>query len=110
MLDVENAIWGYSIGTRLVDEFLAKSDVSRRVDFKEIADVIAKVLLIAGSKIVDMAGIPRSTRIHRLWLIEEEEYVAANNSNKKQDGPNHNTHNYYSAANVTVSHAKVTIS
>nr|CAB3458766.1 unnamed protein product [Digitaria exilis] len=34
---------GYNIGTRLVDEFLAKSNVSRCVDFKETADVIAKV-------------------------------------------------------------------
>ncbi|KAF8668910.1 hypothetical protein HU200_045890 [Digitaria exilis] len=34
---------GYNIGTRLVDEFLAKSNVSRCVDFKETADVIAKL-------------------------------------------------------------------
>ncbi|RZC65588.1 hypothetical protein C5167_009278 [Papaver somniferum] len=35
--------WGYDIGIRLIDEFLAKSNVSRCVDFKESADVIAKV-------------------------------------------------------------------
>lgn len=35
---------GYNIGVRLIDEFLAKSNVSRCVDFKETADVIAKVL------------------------------------------------------------------
>ncbi|XP_039833792.1 trafficking protein particle complex subunit 3-like isoform X2 [Panicum virgatum] len=34
---------GYNIGTRLIDEFLAKSNVSRCVDFKETADVIAKL-------------------------------------------------------------------
>ncbi|RLN35841.1 trafficking protein particle complex subunit 3 [Panicum miliaceum] len=34
---------GYNIGTRLVDEFLAKSNVSRCADFKETADVIAKL-------------------------------------------------------------------
>ncbi|KAJ0015085.1 hypothetical protein Pint_20135 [Pistacia integerrima] len=34
---------GYNIGIRLVDEFLAKSNVSRCVDFKETAEVIAKV-------------------------------------------------------------------
>ncbi|XP_074587410.1 uncharacterized protein LOC141843255 [Curcuma longa] len=34
---------GYNIGVRLIDEFLAKSNVSRCVDFKETADVIAKV-------------------------------------------------------------------
>lgn len=37
---------GYNIGVRLIDEFLAKSNVSRCVDFKETADVIAKVLLL----------------------------------------------------------------
>jgi hypothetical protein len=35
---------GYNIGIRLIDEFLAKSNVSRCVDFRETADVIAKVL------------------------------------------------------------------
>jgi Transport protein particle (TRAPP) component len=34
---------GYNIGVRLIDEFLAKSNVSRCVDFRETADVIAKV-------------------------------------------------------------------
>ncbi|GAA0138415.1 hypothetical protein LIER_00167 [Lithospermum erythrorhizon] len=34
---------GYNMGIRLVDEFLAKSNVSRCVDFKETAEVIAKV-------------------------------------------------------------------
>ncbi|PNX97304.1 trafficking protein particle complex subunit 3-like protein [Trifolium pratense] len=33
---------GYNIGIRLIDEFLAKSNVSRCVDFRETADVIAK--------------------------------------------------------------------
>ncbi|CAA0841766.1 Transport protein particle (TRAPP) component [Striga hermonthica] len=34
---------GYNIGVRLVDEFLAKSNVARCVDFRETAEVIAKV-------------------------------------------------------------------
>ncbi|KAL8142525.1 hypothetical protein V2J09_015557 [Rumex salicifolius] len=34
---------GYNIGVRLIDEFLAKSNISRCVDFKETAEVIAKV-------------------------------------------------------------------
>lgn len=38
---------GYNIGVRLVDEFLAKSNVSRCVDFRETAEVIAKVLLFS---------------------------------------------------------------
>ncbi|KAJ0044851.1 hypothetical protein Pint_04247 [Pistacia integerrima] len=34
---------GYNMGIRLIDEFLAKSNVSRCVDFKETAEVTAKV-------------------------------------------------------------------
>ncbi|KAL5131141.1 Trafficking protein particle complex subunit 3 [Glycine soja] len=34
---------GYNIGIRLIDEFLAKSNVSRCNDFRETTDVIAKV-------------------------------------------------------------------
>ncbi|GBG71644.1 hypothetical protein CBR_g9060 [Chara braunii] len=34
---------GYNIGIRLIDEFLAKANISRCTDFKETADVIAKV-------------------------------------------------------------------
>mmetsp|Transcript_22003 Transcript_22003/g.70870 ORF Transcript_22003/g.70870 Transcript_22003/m.70870 type:complete len:192 (+) Transcript_22003:61-636(+) len=34
---------GYNIGTRLIDEFLAKSGVSNCADFTETADVVAKV-------------------------------------------------------------------
>ena len=38
---------GYNIGIRLIDEFLAKSNVSGCVDFKETAEVIAKVIIVA---------------------------------------------------------------
>lgn len=34
---------GYNIGVRLIDEFLAKANVSRCSDFRESADIIAKV-------------------------------------------------------------------
>jgi len=34
---------GYNIGLRLIDEFLARSNLGRCKDFKETADVIAKV-------------------------------------------------------------------
>ncbi|GKB52454.1 trafficking protein particle complex subunit 3-like protein, partial [Tanacetum coccineum] len=34
---------GYNIGIRLIDEFLAKSNVTRCVDFRETAEFIAKV-------------------------------------------------------------------
>ena len=34
---------GYNIGVRLIDEFLAKANITRCTDFKESADIIAKV-------------------------------------------------------------------
>eukprot|EP00741_Cyanophora_paradoxa_P000212 tig00000402_g205.t1 len=34
---------GYNIGARLIDEFLAKSNITRCVDFRETAEVIGKV-------------------------------------------------------------------
>ena len=34
---------GYNIGTRLIDEFLAKSNVKQCADFTETADIVAKV-------------------------------------------------------------------
>eukprot|EP00811_Abedinium_folium_P007000 NODE_16458_length_993_cov_11.946882.p1 GENE.NODE_16458_length_993_cov_11.946882~~NODE_16458_length_993_cov_11.946882.p1 ORF type:complete len:195 (+),score=77.91 NODE_16458_length_993_cov_11.946882:142-726(+) len=36
---------GYNIGLRIVDEFLAKSGVSRCTDFRETCEVVAKVAL-----------------------------------------------------------------
>lgn len=34
---------GYNIGIRLIEDFLARSNVGRCHDFRETADVIAKV-------------------------------------------------------------------
>lgn len=34
---------GYNIGTRLIEEFLAKSSLGRCADFKDVGEVIAKV-------------------------------------------------------------------
>lgn len=34
---------GYNIGVRLIEDFLARSSVGRCHDFRETADVIAKV-------------------------------------------------------------------
>ncbi|PFH54205.1 hypothetical protein AMATHDRAFT_44742 [Amanita thiersii Skay4041] len=34
---------GYSIGTRLIEDFLAKSNLGRCADFREVGEVIAKV-------------------------------------------------------------------
>lgn len=35
---------GYGIGTRLIEDFLAKSNLGRCSDFREVGEVIAKVL------------------------------------------------------------------
>lgn len=35
---------GYNIGTRLIEEFLAKTGALKCTDFREMADMIAKVL------------------------------------------------------------------
>lgn len=34
---------GYNIGTRLIEDFLAKSNLGRCNDFKEVGEVVAKV-------------------------------------------------------------------
>ncbi|XP_021993225.1 trafficking protein particle complex subunit 3 isoform X5 [Helianthus annuus] len=45
---------GYNIGIRLIDEFLAKSNVTRCVDFRETAEVIAKMDMDSDSIKVDL--------------------------------------------------------
>lgn len=34
---------GYNIGTRLIEDFLAKSGMGRCADFREVGEVVAKV-------------------------------------------------------------------
>ena len=41
---------GYNIGIRLIEDLLARSDIGRCNDFRETADVIAKVKVIISSK------------------------------------------------------------
>lgn len=36
---------GYNIGTRLIEDFLAKSGVGRCADFKEVGEVVSKVCM-----------------------------------------------------------------
>lgn len=38
-----NSVRGYNIGVRLIEDFLARSNTGRCHDFRETADVIAKV-------------------------------------------------------------------
>ncbi|OIW02248.1 hypothetical protein TanjilG_15131 [Lupinus angustifolius] len=45
LTDLEEVDEGYNIGIHLIDEFLAKSNVSKSVDFREATDVIANVLV-----------------------------------------------------------------
>lgn len=48
---------GYNIGMRLIEDFLAKSNVGRCANFRETADMIAKVGLFGrgggGKKLMD---------------------------------------------------------
>lgn len=37
---------GYNIGTRLIEDFLAKSNLGRCSDFKDVGEVVAKVCFI----------------------------------------------------------------
>ena len=34
---------GFNIGTRLIEDFLAKSNIGRCADFREVGEVVAKV-------------------------------------------------------------------
>lgn len=34
---------GYNIGTRLIEDFLARSNIGRCADFREVGEVVAKV-------------------------------------------------------------------
>ena len=38
---------GYNIGTRLIEDFLARSNMGRCADFREVGEVVAKVRLLA---------------------------------------------------------------
>ena len=38
---------GYNIGVRLIEDFLARSNIGRCNDFRETADVIAKVSCVS---------------------------------------------------------------
>lgn len=38
---------GYNIGTRLIEDFLARSGIGRCADFKDVGEVVAKVCKIA---------------------------------------------------------------
>ena len=40
---------GYNIGTRLIEDFLARSGLGRCADFREVGEVVAKVRASASS-------------------------------------------------------------
>jgi hypothetical protein len=53
---------GYNIGTRLIEDFLAKSNMGRCTDFKETGEVVAKVYKFATSNccyLRALSSIPR---------------------------------------------------
>jgi hypothetical protein len=38
---------GYNIGTRLIEDFLARSNLGRCADFRDVGEVVAKVSLLS---------------------------------------------------------------
>ena len=65
-LTLSSAFRGYNIGIRLIDEFLAKSNVTRCVDFRETAEVIAKV---RPSSLVCFTGLITSNMIWQFFVV-----------------------------------------
>ena len=55
---------GYNIGTRLIEDFLARSNLGRCADFKETGEVIAKVIIVLSIRfpccLTDVTCTPRS--------------------------------------------------
>ena len=69
---------GYNIGTRLIEDFLARSNMGRCADFREVGEVVAKVRVAAIYIVsvsvprVDRAApasrlVPVLTRLVRRW-------------------------------------------
>lgn len=54
---------GYNIGTRLIEDFLARSNIGRCTDFKETGEVVAKVKSHLGS--IQVRGAASYIYIHR---------------------------------------------
>jgi hypothetical protein len=48
---------GYNIGTRLIEDFLARSSLGRCADFREVGEVVAKVGLHVCTKIIRYADL-----------------------------------------------------
>ena len=63
---------GYNIGTRLIEDFLAKSSLGRCADFREVGEVVSKV----------------NSKICPLHL----EYSSSQTAGRVQILPEHNSH------------------
>lgn len=55
---------GYNIGTRLIEDFLARSNLGRCADFRETGEVVSKVRLVLESHCISI--LKASTMILRL--------------------------------------------
>lgn len=55
---------GYNIGTRLIEDFLARSNLGRCADFRETGEVVSKVRLVLKSHCISI--LKASTMILRL--------------------------------------------
>lgn len=49
---------GYNIGTRLIEDFLARSNLGRCADFREVGEVVAKVRCKVVCAIVAVLSTP----------------------------------------------------
>jgi len=57
---------GYNIGVRLIEDFLARSGTGRCNDFRETADVIAKVSQLAVVKKYNLMNVTQWNRCIRI--------------------------------------------
>lgn len=55
---------GYNIGTRLIEDFLARSNLGRCADFRETGEVVSKVRLVLESHCI--STLKTRTMIFRL--------------------------------------------
>jgi len=64
---------GYNIGTRLIEDFLARSSLGRCSDFREVGEVVAKVCLGAVGAVfgLEVSRLARSSaELLTRWGVE----------------------------------------
>lgn len=64
---------GYNIGVRLIEDFLARSNVGRCANFKETGEAIAKVFLVMDAQSVALPCSRTMTPTDRLQGVSEHD-------------------------------------